>query len=64
MVRFEMEGADDNPNLANIPKFSFGNFENTVSNFGVLLHRNFVGTTSLHQAQKFGNFAYSIDHAM
>jgi hypothetical protein len=56
-----MAGVEDGATLASIPKYSFGNFESTVNNFGVLLHRNFVGTTTLHQAQKFGNVAFVID---
>jgi hypothetical protein len=50
--------------LSNISKFTFGNFENTVSNFGVLLHRNFVGSSTLQQAQKFGGLAARIDRQM
>jgi len=30
----------------------------------VLLHRNFVGTTTLHQSQKFGKIALAIDKVM
>lgn len=63
LCRFEVEGAED-ATLSNIPKYSFGNFESTVNNFGVLLHRNFVGTTTRHQAQKFGSLVFSIDQAM
>ena len=59
--RFDIDGHDNGNTLSTIPKFSFGNFENTVNNFGVLLHRNFVGTTTLHQVQKFGKVAFSID---
>jgi hypothetical protein len=35
-----------------------------VSNFGVLLHRNFVGASTLLQAQKFGKLAVRIDQQM
>lgn len=59
-----MEGTEEGATLSNIPKYSFGNFESTVNNFGVLLHRNFVGTTTRHQAQKFGNVVFSIDQVM
>lgn len=55
---------DEVATLSNIPKFTLGNFEGTVNNFGVLLHRNFVGTTSLLQAQKFGKVALNIDRQM
>ena len=62
--RFEGEENDASTSLSGIPKFSYGHFEKTVNNFGVLLHRNFVGTTTLHQAQKFGKVANTIDTVM
>ena len=35
-----------------------------MNNFGVLLHRNFIGTTTLHQVQKFGKLAAPVDTIM
>lgn len=64
ILRFDIENGNEGATLSNIPKLTYGNFEGTVNNFGVLLHRDFVGTTTLHQAQKFGNFAYAIDRTM
>ena len=55
---------DAGPSLAHISKFTYGHFEQTVSNFGVLLHRNFVGASTLLQAQKFGKLALKIDQKM
>ena len=40
--------------IKKIAKGSFGEFENTVRNFGVLMNRNFGSETTEHQVQKFG----------
>lgn len=37
-----------------IAKGSFGEFEKTVRNFGVLMNKNFGSETTEHQVQKFG----------
>jgi hypothetical protein len=63
-VRFGVDGADGSSPLASIPRFSCGYFEQTVNNFGVLLHRNFEGTSTLSQAQKFGSMAIQGDLVM
>jgi hypothetical protein len=47
-----------------IPKLTYGDFEKTVSNFGVLINKNFGNETTVHQSQKFGKIAKKIDHIM
>lgn len=59
-----MEGGEAGGGLTGIPKFTFGRFENTVSNYGVLLNRNFIGTSTLHQMQKYGKIAKNMDRLM
>ena len=50
--------------LTRIPKLTYGEFEKTVSNFGVLINKNFGNETSVHQAQKFGKMAAGINKIM
>ena len=50
--------------LNKIPKLTYGEFEKTVSNFGVLINKNFGTETSVHQAQKFGKMAAGINKIM
>ena len=40
---------------------TYGEFEKTVSNFGVLINKNFGNETVLHQSQKFGKMALSVN---
>jgi hypothetical protein len=47
-----------------IPKLTYGDFEKTVSNFGVLINKNFGNETTVHQSQKFGKIAKKIDRIM
>ena len=53
-----------NASLSKIPKFTYGGFENTVRNFGVLLNRNFGTETTIHQMQKFGKIAKNMNKIM
>jgi hypothetical protein len=64
LYRYHAEGAEPGVSIANISKFTYGHFEHTVNNFGILLHRNFVGASTLLQAQKFGSIASKIDKYM
>lgn len=50
--------------LNKIPKLTYGEFERTVSNFGVLINKNFGNETSVHQSQKFGKMAAGINRIM
>lgn len=47
-----------------IPKLTYGEYEKTVCNFGVLLNKNYGNETSVHQAQKFGKLAVKVNDIM
>lgn len=47
-----------------IAKGSFGEFEKTVRNFGVLMNKNFGSETTEHQVQKFGSRVKQLNEFM
>lgn len=41
LERQNIDGSDTSVSLNGIPKHTYGNFEKTVNNFGVLINKNF-----------------------
>jgi hypothetical protein len=59
-----MDGNATANSFNKIPKLAYGEFEKTVSNFGVLMSKNFGNETTVHQSQKFGKIAKRIDRIL